>query len=110
MLQSTKEHPGGRHGVIFQHNNAQPQTANMTKAAIQELEWEILPHPPYIPDLAPSDYHFFRSLSPQQSARSFLQHQRSAPKLARQIIHGQTGRFLQAWDQKSTRTLGVSRE
>jgi histone-lysine N-methyltransferase SETMAR len=35
----------------------------MTKEAIQELVWEILPHPPYSPDLAPSDYHLFRSLS-----------------------------------------------
>jgi hypothetical protein len=35
----------------------------MTKAAIQELDWEILPHPPYSSDLAPSDYHLFRSLS-----------------------------------------------
>jgi transposase len=35
----------------------------MTKAAIQESDWEILPHPPYSPDLAPSDYHLFRSLS-----------------------------------------------
>jgi hypothetical protein len=34
----------------------------MTKAAIQELDWEILPHPPYPPDLAPSDYQLFRSL------------------------------------------------
>jgi hypothetical protein len=34
----------------------------MTKAAIQELDWEILPHPPYSPDLAPSDYHLIRSL------------------------------------------------
>jgi hypothetical protein len=35
----------------------------MMKAAIQELDWEILPHPPYSPDLLPSDYHLFRSLS-----------------------------------------------
>jgi hypothetical protein len=28
-------------------------TANMTKAAIQKLDWEILPHPPYSPDLTP---------------------------------------------------------
>jgi hypothetical protein len=38
-------------------------TANMTKAAIQELGWKIVPHPPYSPDLAPSDYHFFRAFS-----------------------------------------------
>jgi hypothetical protein len=35
----------------------------MTKAAIQELDWDILPHPPYSPDLTTSDYHLFRSLS-----------------------------------------------
>jgi hypothetical protein len=35
----------------------------MKKAAIQEMHLEILPHPPYSPDLAPSDYHPFRSLS-----------------------------------------------
>jgi transposase len=35
----------------------------MTKAAIQELDSEILPHPPYSPDLAPSEYHLFSSLS-----------------------------------------------
>jgi hypothetical protein len=28
----------------------------MTKAAIQELDWEILPRASYSPDLAPSDY------------------------------------------------------
>jgi transposase len=55
--------PGRRHGVILQHDNARTHTANMTKEAVQELDWEILPHPPYSPDLAPSDYHLFRSLS-----------------------------------------------
>jgi hypothetical protein len=34
----------------------------MTNAAIQELDWDILPHLPYFPDLAPSDYHLFRPL------------------------------------------------
>jgi hypothetical protein len=35
----------------------------MMKATIQELDLEILPHSPYSPDVAPSDYHLFRSLS-----------------------------------------------
>jgi histone-lysine N-methyltransferase SETMAR len=54
--------PGRRHGVILQHDNARPHTANMTKAAIQELDWENLPYPPYSPDFPPSDYHLFRAL------------------------------------------------
>jgi hypothetical protein len=43
----------------------------MTKAAIQELDWEILPHSPYFPDLAPSDYHLFRSLANNLRGVSF---------------------------------------
>ena len=43
----------------------------VVKAAIQELEWEVLQHPPYSPDLAPTDYHLFRSLSNQMSGITF---------------------------------------
>jgi histone-lysine N-methyltransferase SETMAR len=32
---------------------------------------EILPHPPYSTDLAPSEYHFFRSLSKNLRGVSF---------------------------------------
>jgi histone-lysine N-methyltransferase SETMAR len=41
------------------------------EAAIRELDWEILPHPPYSPALAPSDYHLFRSLSNSLRGVSF---------------------------------------
>jgi len=34
----------------------------MTQQKLQELGWEVLIHPPYSPDIAPSDYHLFRSL------------------------------------------------
>jgi histone-lysine N-methyltransferase SETMAR len=43
----------------------------MTKASIQKFDWEILSHPPYSPDLAPSDYHLFRSLSNNLRGVSF---------------------------------------
>jgi hypothetical protein len=66
-----QKRPGRRHGAILQHDDARTHTANMTKAAVQELDWEILPHPPYSPDLAPSDYHLFRSLSNNLGGVSF---------------------------------------
>ena len=49
--------------TILLHDNARPHVAQVVKAALQELEWEVLQHQPYFPDLAPTDYYLFRSLS-----------------------------------------------
>ena len=51
-----------RKGVVLQHDNARPHTARITQEKIMSFNWEVLPHPPYSPDIAPSDYHLFRSL------------------------------------------------
>jgi hypothetical protein len=47
------------------------QIAIMTKAAMQELDWEILSHLAYSLDLAPLDYHLFHSLSNNLHGVSF---------------------------------------
>ena len=47
---------------ILQHDNARPHTARLTMEAVKRLGWELLPHPAYSPDLAPSDYHLFGEL------------------------------------------------
>ncbi|KAG5305532.1 SETMR methyltransferase, partial [Acromyrmex insinuator] len=51
-----------RKGIVFHHDNARSHTSLMTRQKLRELGWEVLMHPPYSPDLAPSDYHLFRSL------------------------------------------------
>ena len=51
-----------RKGVIFHQDNARPHTPLATRKKLLELGWEVIPHPPYSPDLAPSDYHLFCSL------------------------------------------------
>ena len=52
-----------RNRVLLQQDNARSQTARTTKTKIQELGGiELLPHPAYSPDLAPSDYYLFRSM------------------------------------------------
>jgi histone-lysine N-methyltransferase SETMAR len=46
-------------GVLLHHDNARPNTDRAREERIQELQWELLEHPPYSPDLATSDFHLF---------------------------------------------------
>lgn len=60
-----------RKGVIFHQDNARPHTSLVTRQKLLELGWELMLHPPYSPDLAPSDYHLFRSLQNSLDGKTF---------------------------------------
>ena len=59
------------HNVILHHDNARPHTARGTTAAIADKGWTVLPHPPYSPDLAPSDFHLFGPLKEHLRGQKF---------------------------------------
>lgn len=60
--------------VILQHDNARPHVAIPVKKYLETVNWEILPHPPYSPDIAPSDYHLFRSMQSDLTSEHFTSH------------------------------------
>ena len=60
-----------RKGVVFHQDNARPHTSLVTRRKLLELGWEVMPHPLYSPDLAPSDYHLFRPHQNHLNGKTF---------------------------------------
>lgn len=57
--------------VMFHQDNAPAHTARDTMSTIAECGFEIMDHPPYSPDLAPSDYYLFPQLKKKLMGRRF---------------------------------------
>jgi histone-lysine N-methyltransferase SETMAR len=52
-----------KRGVEILHDNAHPHTAATTEDLIVTFGCKQFDHPPYSPDLAPSDFHVFLHLN-----------------------------------------------
>ena len=62
IAEKRPEYATRHEAIIFHHDNLRPHAAIPVKNYLENSGWEVLPHPPYSPDLAPSDYHLFRSM------------------------------------------------
>ncbi|XP_044264614.1 histone-lysine N-methyltransferase SETMAR-like [Tribolium madens] len=58
-------------GVRLLHDNAPVHTAGVTQAAILDCGFQQIDHPPYSPDMAPSDYYLFGYLKKDLRGRRF---------------------------------------
>ena len=54
--------PRKKNHIVFHHDNARPHIERRVVESIVDKGWELLPHPPYSPTEAPTDYHVNRSL------------------------------------------------
>ena len=60
-----------RKGPILLHDNARLHVGKITQKKLSSLGIEVLLHPPYSPDLSPTDYHMFRHLDNFLSGKIF---------------------------------------
>ena len=58
-------------GFLFLHDNAPSHRALVTQKKPVYVGFQCLDHPPYSPDLTPSDYHLFLGLKKQLKSRNF---------------------------------------
>jgi len=59
-------------GVLFLHDNVSAQRTLATQKKLAYLGFHCLDHPPYSPDLAPSDYHLFHGLKKTTEGSPFF--------------------------------------
>lgn len=57
--------------VLFHHDNAPAHSSHVATAKLVELGYELLPHPPYSPDLAPCDFFLFPNMKKWLGGKRF---------------------------------------
>ncbi|GBP97691.1 Mariner Mos1 transposase [Eumeta japonica] len=58
--------------VLFLQDNASVHTARISRQALKDTGFSEIDHPPYSPDLAPSDYSLFSNLKKELRGRRFV--------------------------------------
>ena len=57
--------------VLFHQDHAPCHKSLATMDKLNELTFELLPHPPYSPDMAPSEYYLFADLKKMLQEKRF---------------------------------------
>jgi len=74
--QGKTRHYYSRHDkIILLHDTARSHVVAPVKTYLETLKWEVLPHPPYSPVIALSDYHLFRSMTHGLSEQHFTSYE-----------------------------------
>jgi len=79
--------------VLFLHDNAPTHRALAVQKKLAYLSFQCLDHPPYSPDLAPSDYHLFHGQKKQLKGRLFSSDAKVIAA-AETWLDGQTSEFF----------------
>ena len=104
-LHEKRPHYRKRHDkLIFLRDNTPLHMSTMVQNYLETLNWEVLLHPAYSPDLAPSDYHLFSSMGHVRwAALRFL---RRRPKMAWWVVCLERWGIFLAWYTQIAQKVG----
>jgi histone-lysine N-methyltransferase SETMAR len=63
--------------IIFHHDNAPTHKSVLAMGKLRDLRYELLEHPPYSPDLAPSNFYLFPKLKLFLAGQRFSSNQKA---------------------------------
>jgi histone-lysine N-methyltransferase SETMAR len=58
-------------GVLILHYNARPHASGAVSEILEKYGWQVLPHPPYSPDMSPPDFDLFPKLKKPLRGKCF---------------------------------------
>jgi histone-lysine N-methyltransferase SETMAR len=85
-------------GVVMLYDNDCPHTTATTQDLIKPFGWKQFDHPPYSPDLVPSDFHVFLHLKSFPGGRRF--HDDKVEEAIKTWFASQAASFYDAGIQK----------
>ena len=94
-----------RHGILsatilLLHDNARPHSAAQTQDLITSFRWEQMDHPPYSPDLVPSDFHLFVHLKKYLGGKQFDDDDDDLKDAVQKLLTLQAAEFCEEGIQK----------
>jgi transposase len=58
-------------GVPILHDNMRPHASGAVLEILEKYGWQVLPHPPYSPDMSPPDFDLFPKLKKPLCGKRF---------------------------------------
>lgn len=93
---------------FFHHDNAPPHRASQVQSFFQSNNFELIPHAPYSPDLAPSDFWLFPTMKDALRGRWYESRSAVASAIFQWVNHTPKEAFagaMQAWRERCKKCI-----
>ena len=90
-------------GLWIHWDNGKPHVSEKTSATLQHLGLKKLPHPPYSPDIAPSDFYLFGRIKGMLAGKSFGSREEllsEVMKITQMIPRDELCRVYEEWKRR----------
>ena len=97
-------------GVLLLQDNAPAHTSQVAMTAATECGFEVLPHPPYSPDMAPSDFYLFPKLKSNLRGTQFGSNEDVIAAVNEYLEDQENGFYLEGvskLEQKWTKCIAI---